>query len=593
MSIVAKLSTLALRPVLGGVVEAVLPGVEFGYSDQAANAVEQFLVTRFTDPSKQLRSALSRASDRSWRAVEIALSGESFWSWLTDRGEDKAFRADIRTFLDSNPLQLPPGRDDAFRRAALDQLRAARKAGLIPGDDAPQYAAKQTTDFLRFASPAAVCDAEWRVMAEVAGHLRHYRHAALADLLELRPISNQPPLLAVAVRFFFRREVETNPQLFQGLVYDQVDHVGQVLEAGLGRLQDAFQNYGERLLEVLALTETIHANVLDLKTEQAKLGDGFRDIFAAVFGLSEKLDRILERSLRQTDATSIRGGAERQLVKSVKEQFRTLSEPQRREAPALLNAIGKLEMAAGNYEEAHQDFRQVATMVNDRTDKAAAHYNAFLASLEKKDWTTALSELVEASRLDPDRFSLFPLDRYEPERILGAGGSGIVFLCRNRLSKARMVVKALRTDELDRDLSAVLEEAGALEQLHHDAIIRLRDCGCADTNQTRPYLLMDYFGGVTLDDFVQKHGPLPAQEARVLAHKMAEGLSAAHARVHSQIVASRSTLQTVSAQGLVANDLDSATEDSADSRRAINSWMSDATRFPSSGDAKGRETRLF
>src|SRR3954453_11054423 len=132
MSIVAKLSSLALRPVLGGVVKAVLPNVEFCYSDQAASAVEQFFVPRFTDPSKQLRSALSRASDRSWRAVEIALSGESFWSWLTDRGEDKAFRADIRTFLDSNPLQLPPGRDEAFRRAALDQLRAARNAGLIP-----------------------------------------------------------------------------------------------------------------------------------------------------------------------------------------------------------------------------------------------------------------------------------------------------------------------------------------------------------------------------------------------------------------------------------------------------------------------------
>ena len=64
MSIVAKLSSLALRPVLGGVVEAVLPGVEFGYSDQAANAVEHFLVTRFTDPSKQLRSALSRAFEK-------------------------------------------------------------------------------------------------------------------------------------------------------------------------------------------------------------------------------------------------------------------------------------------------------------------------------------------------------------------------------------------------------------------------------------------------------------------------------------------------------------------------------------------------
>ena len=41
---------------------------------------------------------------------------------------------------------------------------------------------------------------------------------------------------------------------------------------------------------------------------------------------------------------------------------------------------------------------------------------------------------------------------------------------------------------------------------------------------------MDYFEGVTLDDFVKQHGPLPAQEARVLARQMAEGLSAAHAK---------------------------------------------------------------
>ena len=118
MSLLAKLSSLALRPVLGGVVGAILPGIEFDCSDEAASAIEQFFVSRFTDPSKQLRSALGRAADRSWRAVEIALTGESFWSWLTDRGEDKAFRADIRTFLNSNPLQLPPGRDEAFRRAA-------------------------------------------------------------------------------------------------------------------------------------------------------------------------------------------------------------------------------------------------------------------------------------------------------------------------------------------------------------------------------------------------------------------------------------------------------------------------------------------
>ena len=531
MSLLVKLSSLALRPVLGGAAKVILQGIEFKYTDETVSAIENFFVTRFTDPSKHLRNALSSAADRSWRAVEIALNGESFWSRLTDRGEDKAFRADLRTFLDSNPLQLPHGRDEAFRHTALHQLRAARKTGLIPGNEASATTtSKQATDFLRFASPSAVCEAEWRVMGEVAGSLRENRHSALADLVELRPVANQPPLLAVAVRFFFRREVETNPQLFQGLVYDQVDQLGQALEAGLGRLHDALQNHGERLLEILDLTEAIHAGVLDLKAEQARQGGSLGEIYSAVSGLGEKLDRLHERSLRATDATSVRGGVERQLIKAVKVRFRALPDAQRQEAPALLNAIGKLELAAGEYEEAQQDFRQLACIVDDRAAKAKAHHGAFLAALEKRDWPTTLNELLEATKLDPERFALFPLDRYEPERILGAGGFGIVFLCRNRLSKARMVVKSLRTDELERDLSVVLQEAGALEQLNHEAIIRLRDCGCADANQTRPYLVMDYFDGVTLEDYVKQHGPLPVSETKVIACQMAEGLSVAHGK---------------------------------------------------------------
>ncbi len=210
MSLLVKVSSLAMRPVLGGAKKLVLQGVGHWSSEETANAIEDFFVSRFTDPSQQLRKALNRSADRSWRAVEIALSGESFWSKLTDLGEDKAFRADIRTFLDSNPLQLKDGEGTAFREAALKQLRAARDAGLIPGDDSsPQSAARQTANFLRYAAPNDLCEAEWRVIGEVASGLRTSGYTALADLLELRPFANHPPLLAVAVRFFFRREVET------------------------------------------------------------------------------------------------------------------------------------------------------------------------------------------------------------------------------------------------------------------------------------------------------------------------------------------------------------------------------------------------
>jgi serine/threonine protein kinase len=524
------LHAFALRPLLGGVARMILPGVEAKYTDAAISSVENYLVSRFTDPSRELGAALGRASDRSWRAVEVALTGESLWSRFTDRGEDKAFRADIRTFLDSNPLQLPDGRAATFCRAALRQLRAAREAGLIPGDGlSPSAAAEQATGFLRFASPSAVCDAEWQLMGEIACGLREHRLEALAELIELRPVANQPPLLAVAVRFFFRREVETNRQLFQGLVYDRVDQVRQVLEDGLGRLSDALQYHGESLLQVLGVAEEIHTDVLDLKAEQAKLGDGFREIYLAVFKLGEKLDRLHERSLRQIDVTSIKGNAERQLVKAVKAKFRALSVQEHREVPALLNAIGKLELAAGDYDEAQHDFRLVASMVSDEAGKAAAHHGAFLAALERRDWGTALSQFLEATRLDPVRFALFPLDRYEPERILGAGGFGIVFQCRNRLSGARLVVKSLRIDDLDRDASDILQEAGVLEQLDHEAIIRLRDCGWADANQSRPYLVMDNFDGVSLEEFIKGNGPLPTvEEAKALARQMAKGLEAAH-----------------------------------------------------------------
>jgi len=66
-------------------------------------------------------------------------------------------------------------------------------------------------------------------------------------------------------------------------------------------------------------------------------------------------------------------------------------------------------------------------MVNDRAGKAAAHNNAFLAALEKKDWTTALTSWWKHHDSTRSGSPSFHWNRYEPERILGAGGFGIVF----------------------------------------------------------------------------------------------------------------------------------------------------------------------
>jgi serine/threonine protein kinase len=120
--------------------------------------------------------------------------------------------------------------------------------------------------------------------------------------------------------------------------------------------------------------------------------------------------------------------------------------------------------------------------------------------------------------------------KLEPERILGTGRFGVAFLCRNRHSGSRVVVKALWTANLDRDVGELFREVQVLEELDHPSILRLRDCDYADATRTRPYLVMDSFDGLTLADHVAEYGTLSSSELVPLACRFAEGLQAAHER---------------------------------------------------------------
>src|SRR5204863_3294719 len=114
---------------------------------------------------------------------------------------------------------------------------------------------------------------------------------------------------------------------------------------------------------------------------------------------------------------------------------------ERKKLPALLNAIGKLEVAAGDFSSAQQDFLALADLVGDPQAQAEAHYNAYRAALEKRDWNAALEEISKATKLDARRFSPFPMSKYVPKKILGAGGFGVAFLCRHRYMNSDVVVK--------------------------------------------------------------------------------------------------------------------------------------------------------
>ena len=120
------------------------------------------------------------------------------------------------------------------------------------------------------------------------------------------------------------------------------------------------------------------------------------------------------------------------------------------------------------------------------------------------------------------------MDDYEPQRILGAGGFGVTFLCKKKLTGHDVAVKAFRAEGLERDVSAVMQEASMLDQLQHPAIIRLRHCGYADAAHTRPYIEMDYFESQTLEEYVEQNGKMSVADVLAVARPLAEALLAAH-----------------------------------------------------------------
>ncbi len=215
-------------------------------------------------------------------------------------------------------------------------------------------------------------------------------------------------------------------------------------------------------------------------------GEQIAQIGEAILKLLETRE-LHRRELRPADSLSVRNETERQLLKQTTGRYRALPEADRRRLPALLHAVGKLEVVAGDFDQARQDFQGVAALTPDGPARAEAHYNAYRAALERagetrrrEDWDKALAELVQAVKLDRRRFLPFPASKYQPKRILGAGGFGVVFLCKHREMDDLVVVKTLVHEELDRDADQSFAEARVLRQLDHPAIIRTLDAGYMD-----------------------------------------------------------------------------------------------------------------
>jgi serine/threonine-protein kinase len=127
-------------------------------------------------------------------------------------------------------------------------------------------------------------------------------------------------------------------------------------------------------------------------------------------------------------------------------------------------------------------------------------------------------------------FKARKLGQYQLKRLLGTGGMGEVYLAEHVLLKRPCALKLIRPERAG-DPSALPRferEVQATATLTHPNVVEIYDYGHADDNTF--YYVMEYLSGLSLDQLVKCHGPVPPARAVHLLRQVCGALRAAHGR---------------------------------------------------------------
>jgi eukaryotic-like serine/threonine-protein kinase len=114
--------------------------------------------------------------------------------------------------------------------------------------------------------------------------------------------------------------------------------------------------------------------------------------------------------------------------------------------------------------------------------------------------------------------------RYRLDEMLGRGGMSEVWAATDTELGRRVALKLLAPDA---DTARFEREARAVASLGHPNITQLYDYGQEDG---RPYMVLEYLPGGTLEERLQDGRPLPDRQTMQIAAELASGLAHAHSR---------------------------------------------------------------
>ena len=111
---------------------------------------------------------------------------------------------------------------------------------------------------------------------------------------------------------------------------------------------------------------------------------------------------------------------------------------------------------------------------------------------------------------------------YRLLRLLGVGRHGRVFEAESIESGQKVAVKLL-SSQLTKNQTSIerfRQEGRLASQLSHPRCVFVF---AADTENGRPFIVMEFMPGETIKDLIDRRGPLPAQEAIRLIVDVIEG----------------------------------------------------------------------
>ncbi len=116
---------------------------------------------------------------------------------------------------------------------------------------------------------------------------------------------------------------------------------------------------------------------------------------------------------------------------------------------------------------------------------------------------------------------------YEFLEVIGEGSAGFVFKARHPRLDKLVAVKMLRAAELkDVSVSRFEREAKAVSQISHYNVVTIYDYGV--TERKRPYMVMEYIQGESLQEKIEREGPLPLAAASAILIQACKGLQEVH-----------------------------------------------------------------